>query len=201
MKKPLFSAIYILTLLTAGLTIHQAFAQTHRSPSVEPITEISIEENRPVIKEGQTEQGFDFADRTVATTATAAPTPAATEAPVAKRIPANITTKSSEQSTPYSYIGPMIFLFALPIALWIVISKKMKTTEVAEKIDYYPKTFQFKPYKTDYQEQDVDDEEHNLPKASQFLVIKSFPLSIASIEKNLAHQTILNNEFFDLIVV
>jgi hypothetical protein len=155
MKKPLFSALYILTLLTAGLTIHQAFAQTQRSPSVEPITEVSIEENRPVIKEGQTEHGFDFADKNSAAVALET-----------KRVPANIATKSTEHSTPYSYIGPMIFLFALPIALWIVISKKIKNTEVAEKLDYYPKNFQFKPYKTEYQEQDFDDEDHNLPKAS-----------------------------------
>ncbi|MDD4974325.1 MAG: hypothetical protein PHY93_08225 [Bacteriovorax sp.] len=154
MKKPLFSALYILSLLTAGLTIHQAFAQTQRSPSVDPITEVSIEGNRPVIKAGQIEHGFDFAHKTEAV------------ASETKRIPANITTKSSAPSTPYSYIGPMIFLLALPIALWIVISKKMKNTNVAEKLDYYPKTFQFKPYKTEYQEQDIDDEDHDLPKAS-----------------------------------
>jgi hypothetical protein len=156
MKTPLFSALYILTLLTAGLTIHQAFAQTQRSPSVDPITEVSIEENRPVIKEGQAEHGFDFTDKEAFR---AAP-------PETSRVPANITTKTPVPSTPYSFIGPMIFLFALPIALWIVISKKMKNTDVAEKLDYYPKTFQFKPYKTEYQEHDIDDEDQDLPKAS-----------------------------------
>ena len=152
MKKPLFSTIYVLTLMTAGLTIHQAFAE--RSPSVEPMTEVSIEENRPT----SVQNGFDFADKNHATT----PAVAAETKAEAKRVPANIATKSSEPSTPYSYIGPMIFLFALPVALWIVVSKKMKRTESAEKVDYYPKTFQFKPY----QKQELDDEDQDFPKAS-----------------------------------
>ncbi len=146
MKKPLFSTIYIFTLMAAGLTIHQAFAE--RSPSVEPMTEISIEENRPK----SIQNGFDFADATHR----ASPAPAAT------RVPANITTKAAHPSSPYSYIGPMIFLFALPIALWIVVAKKMKVTDSPEKVDYYPKTFQFKPY----QKHDLDEEDQDYPKAS-----------------------------------
>jgi hypothetical protein len=149
MKKPLFSALYIFTLLTAGFTIHQAYAQT-RSPSVEPIVEISIEENRPTAQVGVDEQGFDFA--------------AEKHTVPAKRVPANFATKSSQNSTPYSYIGPLIFLIALPIGLWMAISKKIKNSEVAEKQDYYPKTFQFKPHKSDYQ--DSDDEDQHFPKAS-----------------------------------
>ena len=156
MKKPLFSALYIFSLFTAGLTIHQAFAQ--RAPSVEPITEVSIEENKPTAKEGTAEKGFDFASRS----------PAVSEVTheEMKRVPANIASKSSEHSTPYSYIGPMIFLLALPLALWIVVSKKMKGNEGNEKVDYYSKTVQFKPYKTEYQETDIDDEDQNYPKAS-----------------------------------
>lgn len=147
MKKPLFSALYILSLLAAGLSIHQAFAQ-QRSPSVEPITEISIEENRPTTSTGKADQGFNFDNH------------------VAKRVPANIKTKSEGASTPYSYIGPMIFLLALPFALWIVISKKMKVSDSSEKVDYYPKTFQFKSHKSDYQETDDDEDNHHMPKAS-----------------------------------
>jgi hypothetical protein len=60
----------------------------------------------------------------------------------------------------------MIFLFALPIALWIVVSRKMKGNETPEKLDYYSKTVQFKPFKTEYQKQDIDDEDQDLPKAS-----------------------------------
>jgi len=107
----------MFTLLTAGFTIHQAFAQ--RGPAVEPITEISIEENRPSMKEGETERGFNFAENK------------------AKRIPANFATKSSEHSSPYSYIGPLIFLIALPIGLWMAISKKMKASNISEKQDFY----------------------------------------------------------------
>lgn len=146
MRKSFFSTIYIFTLLTAGLTIHQAFAQ--RTPAVEPITEVSIEENRPSGDQAKPESGFDFAHYK---------TPAA-------RVPANITSKPT--SAPYSYIGPMIFLLALPFALWIIISKKMsKEIVVDKKVDYYSKTFQFRPYKTDYQEQDMDDDQ-DYPKAS-----------------------------------
>lgn len=145
MQKSLLSLIYVLSLLTAGLTIRQAFAE--RSPSVEPITEVSIEENRPEPKAGQMESGFDFAHKAVTTT----------------RVPANIATKTS--STPYSLLGPMIFLFALPLALWIVISKKISSkSESDKKVSYYSKTFQFKPReKEDYQ--DIDDDQ-DYPKAS-----------------------------------
>lgn len=145
MRKPIYSFITIFSLMTAGLSIHQAFAE--RSPSVEPITEVSIEDNRVANADGNAE-GFDFAKK-------AAFSPA--------RIPANIATKAP--STPYSYIGPMIFLFALPIALWIVISKKMKAADTDKKIDYYSKTTQFKPFRTEYQEHDVDDDQ-DYPKAS-----------------------------------
>ena len=122
------------------------------------ISYVSIEENKPTAKEGTAEKGFDFASRS----------PAVSEVTheEMKRVPANIASKSSEHSTPYSYIGPMIFLLALPLALWIVVSKKMKGNEGNEKVDYYSKTVQFKPYKTEYQETDIDDEDQNYPKAS-----------------------------------
>ena len=45
-------------------------------------------------------------------------------------------------------------------------NKKMKGNEGNEKVDYYSKTVQFKPYKTEYQETDIDDEDQNYPKAS-----------------------------------
>lgn len=144
MRKPFYSFICILSFLGAGLTIHQAFAQ--RSPSVEPVTEVSIEEDRAL----QT-PGYDFTDK-VAETAEAR----------AQRVPANIATKPS---SPYSYIGPLIFLIALPLALWILVAKKMKNTDPGKKVDYFSNTTQFKPFKTEYQEQDVDDDQ-DYPKAS-----------------------------------
>jgi len=149
MQKSLFSLIYVLSLLTAGLTIRQAFAE--RSPSVEPITEVSIEENRPARKAGQVESGFDFGHNDQVMNAT-----------VTTRVPANIATKAS--SSPYSLLGPLIFLFALPLALWIVIAKKVAKPNSDKKLSYYSKTFQFKPRdKSDYQ--DIDDDQ-DYPKAS-----------------------------------
>ena len=38
----------------------------------------------------------------------------------------------------------------------------MKSTDAAEKVDYYPKTFQFKPN----QKHEIDDEDQDYPKAS-----------------------------------
>lgn len=146
MRKPIYSFICIFSFLGAGLTIHQAFAQ--RSPSVEPVTEVSIEEDRAIHA-----PGYDFADKMAEESVKTS----------AERVPANIATKA--QSSPYSYIGPLIFLIALPMALWIVVAKKMKQVVPAKKVDYFSKTTQFKPYKTEYQEQDVDDDQ-DYPKAS-----------------------------------
>ncbi len=136
-------------MVTAGLTIHQAFAQ--RGPAVEQLTEVSIEENTST----KTQSGFDFS-----------PQPTATS-PTSRRVPANIVSKSTEtNSSPYSLIGPMIFLFALPAALWIIVAKKMKVSATNEQVGYYNQTTQFKPFKTSYQKQDIDDEDQDLPKAS-----------------------------------
>lgn len=148
MKKPLFSAIYFITLATAGLTIHQAFAE--RSPSVEPMTEISLEDSIPK----KDNSGFDFHKQE------------AVHKAETHRIPANIVAKTPNTPSPYSYIGPVIFLLALPIALWIVVSKKMKTTDTPSKVGYYPKNQQFKPYKDDFDSHDVEDDEQDFPKAS-----------------------------------
>lgn len=151
MKKPLFSALYFLSLATAGLTIHQAFAE--RSPSVEPMTEVSLEDSIPK----KDNSGFDFHKHEVTQ---------ATHKEDVKRVPANIVTKTPQPSTPYSFIGPLIFLLALPVALWIVVSKKMKSAESSSKVDYFPKTHQFKPYKLDKNSRDVEEDDQDYPKAS-----------------------------------
>lgn len=151
MKKPLFSAVYFFTLATAGLTIHQAFAE--RSPSVEPLTEVSLEDSIPK----KDHSGFNFHKQEARVAAPKVET---------KRVPANIATKASSPSTPYSYIGPLIFLLALPAALWIVVSKKMKSNETSAKVDYFPKTHQFKPYKVDLNSRDVEEDDQDFPKAS-----------------------------------
>lgn len=148
MNKPLFTAIYFFSIATAGLTIHQAFAQ--RSPSVEPMTEVSIEEGRST----KPQSGFNFAAKSPVTSNE-----------TTKRIPANITTKTTEHPTPYSYIGPLVFLLALPVALWIVVSKKMKNTQGPDKVGYYPKTSQLKSTKPIFHDEE-DDDDQNYPKAS-----------------------------------
>jgi hypothetical protein len=149
MQKPLFSALYFITLTTAVMTIHQAFAE--RNPAVEPLTEISLDDSIPK----KNNAGFDFHKHEVAAYTTDS-----------RRIPANIATKTSQSSTPYSYIGPMIFLLALPAALWIVITKKMKNGDSSSKIDYFSKTHQFKPYKADIHSRDVEEDDQDYPKAS-----------------------------------
>lgn len=151
MKKPLFSAVYFFTLATAGLTIHQAFAE--RSPSVEPLTEVSLEDSIPK----KDNSGFNFHKQEAR---------AAVPKFEPKRVPANIATKQTPPSTPYSYVGPLIFLLALPAALWIVVSKKMKSTESSAKVDYFPKTHQFKPFKANINSRDVEEDDQDYPKAS-----------------------------------
>lgn len=144
MRKPLFATLYVLSLLAAVFSIHQAFAQ--RSPAVEPIVEIAIDNDKT------NEKGFNFTTEE------------------SKRIPANITTKSGTQNTPYSYIGPLIFLIALPISLWIIVAKKIKNSESGERVNYYSNTFQFKSSTNIEQTKggnDVeDDDDHDFPKAS-----------------------------------
>lgn len=153
MKKPLFSALYIITLFSAGFSIHQAFAQ--RSPSVEPITEIAIEDSKPVFKNGEPQHGFDFAS--------------SPESVKSERVPASFASKPSKPTSPYSYLGPIIFLIALPISLWVAISKKMKNPTQVENSGFYPKNLQFRPNKSQISEQDLDNEDHednDFPKAS-----------------------------------
>ncbi len=150
MNKSLFTAIYLVTILSAGLSIHQAFAQ--RSPSVEPMAEVSIEEDRPRPAEGPA-RGFDFNHTNSTSTQS-------------KRVPATITSPKSSPKSSASYLGPLIFLLALPLALWIVIAKKLKSEVSIENKGYYHKTYQFKNYKNAVNESEYDDEDQDFPKAS-----------------------------------
>ena len=152
MKKSLHLFIYLVALASAGLSIHQAFAQ--RGPSVEPMAEVSIEEERQVPTNGQV-KGYDFSDKTHQVKFS--PT---------KRTPATSEVKNSEHHFPHSYIGPIIFLLALPVAAWIVISKKLSSSDKIENKGYYPKTYQFKNYKSESRESDYDDDDQEFPKAS-----------------------------------
>lgn len=143
MKKSLFSLIYFFSIIFSIASIQQVFAE--RTPAVGRFTEIDIE-NSPAPK--NPEQGYPFTET--------------------KRLPAGVTQKNQEKT---SYVGPFIFLLALPFSLWLLISKKLNSPFKNlhdEKNGFYPKTYQFKPYKTDYQKNDdVDnDEDSDYPKAS-----------------------------------
>lgn len=148
MRKSILNTVYIVSLIIFSVTIHKAFAQ--RGPSVEPIAEIDIESSK--VDNGKPQQGFDFSSPNYH--------------PVKKRNPAGITQKPNT-SSPWSYAGPIIFLLALPYAIWFIISRKFGDKESTSQVDYYPKTFQFKPYKTEYQKNDSDsDDDIDYPKAS-----------------------------------
>ncbi len=138
-------SIYALTATIAFITlfnIGNLHANVGRTPSVEPIVEVDIED-------AKNEKGYNF-----------------NAAQAKSRVPANIVTKS-ESSPISSYLGPLIFLLTLPIAIWMVISKKIKSNPPIEKtVDYFPKTQQFNPYKTDYQQSAEDDDDIDFPKAS-----------------------------------
>ncbi len=146
MHKGLIKFIYITCLTLSAFTIHKAFAA--RSPSVEPFIEVDIENPNNNTKKGS---GFNFNENENHKMATS------------KRYPAAITSKNT--SSPYSYLGPIVFLIALPFAIWMVISRKVDEPKIEDKVDYYSKTFQFNPYKTEYQKND-DNDDIDFPKAS-----------------------------------
>ena len=144
MRKAIINCTYFLSLALSVATVHEAFAS--RSPSVEPMAEIDIEnQNKQKLPPGY---NFDAAQ--------------------SNRTPAGIVAKDPQKtSSPYSMIGPFIFLLALPFAIWMIISKKLSNENInEEKTEYYSKNFQFKPYKTDYQKSEDQDDDTDYPKAS-----------------------------------
>lgn len=157
MEKKICAYLFGLTFIALSTVVHGQPDDTkeaptvtpsvaiERSPSVEPVSEIDIED----VKLPPNHPGYNFAE---------------TEKAKSARVPANILSKASEESQ--SYAGPIIFLIALPIGLWIVVSRKFSSNHTEEKrVDYYPKTQQFKPYTTDYQKSEEDDD-IDFPKAS-----------------------------------
>ncbi len=145
--KKLNSALFLLGVLLFS-TITRGQISPGRSPSVEPV-EVDIEE----VKNTNTkDSGYNFDKPQTNITETK------------KRVPANIMTNTE---APSNYMGPIIFLITLPFALWLMVSKKFTPPSSIDKtVDYYPKTHQFQPYKTDYQESADDEDDIDLPKAS-----------------------------------
>lgn len=151
MDKKICAFIFTITFITLSGVVHSNPQNVQRGPSVEPIVEVDIETANKA--ELTKDAGFNFAP--------AERLPAAEKS----RTPANITSKTGANS-PTSYIGPIIFLVALPFGLWIMVSKKFNKKSTEDKsVGYFPKTHQFNPYKTDYQKSS-DDDDMDFPKAS-----------------------------------
>lgn len=143
--KKIYTATFFILVLQSWV-----FASTpspSRGPSVEPMMEVDIEKENV-----DTISGYNFA----------APVKRAPSTE-RKRIPANITTKSNA-TTAFSFLGPFIFLVTLPIALWIMVSKRFKSPDSDKAVDYYSKTHQFTPKHIAIESDDDDDIDY--PKAS-----------------------------------
>jgi hypothetical protein len=149
MDKKICAYIFGLTFIALSSIVHGQQGEVQRSPSVEKVVEVDIE--APTTETTTPNPGYNFE-------ATRSP------AKMKARVPANIASKTQESG---SIIGPLIFLIALPIGLWIVVSKKFSGASDDKKVDYFPKTQQFKPYTTDYQKSaESEDDDIDYPKAS-----------------------------------
>jgi hypothetical protein len=152
MDKKICAFLFTFTFITLSGVVHSNPQNVQRGPSVEPIVEVDIE---TVNKFDATKNaGFNFA--------LSEKLPAYEKS----RKPANITSKSGA-TTASSYLGPIIFLIALPFGLWIMVSKKFSKKSAGDKaVGYFQKTHQFNPHKTDYQKSADDDDDIDFPKAS-----------------------------------
>lgn len=130
MKSTRFLALMALTM---GITFNINHASA-RSPSVNPLVEIDIEtDQRP--KEAT--EGFDFSNTQKNT----------------KRVPANITV-NHQNTEPTSYIGPILFLLAMPLGIWLMVSKRFSKKVVESQTH------------DNVRELKKDHDDFNFPKAS-----------------------------------
>jgi len=141
--------LFIAFTLLLGINV-AAFGEVARGPSVVPLVEIDIEGQ----KKTESIAGYDFNQAAVRQ-----------PSQVKARVPANIVTKSST-SSPYSFLGPFIFLITLPIGLWIMVSKRFKSDPANKKVGYYTKTHQFRPFQPGLIKSDDDNDDIDYPKAS-----------------------------------
>lgn len=117
-----------------------------RGPSVDPIVEIDIEnDKRPESKDG----GFNFEQ--------------ATAEKSIKRVPANITTNEHNVG-PFKLVLPFFLLIVLPMAVWFLVSKKFTNKKVENVIDIDPEGNITVLKRTAKEEDDHSDDD--LPKAS-----------------------------------
>lgn len=153
MKKINIIAILSFIVISIGSI---AIANANRGPAINEFQEIDMEHEW----KDASKTGFNFNQKNQAV-----PT-ASTNKKMKSRYPANAKYDPS-QSSGY-YIGPLVFLLALPLTFWILISKKLKS-DVADQQHgkFFSKTIQFKPYQTDYQKNDdAENDDTHYPKAS-----------------------------------
>ena len=152
MDKKICAFIFTITFISLSGLVHSTPENVHREPAVNPIVEVDIEDVKN--SEVNKDTGFDFSPNH------------RIPASIKSRLPANIVAKA-ETGSITSLIGPLVFLIALPIGLWIMVSKKFSKPSGEEtSVGYFPKTHQFNPYKTDYQNTSEDDDDADFPKAS-----------------------------------
>lgn len=146
MHKKICAYIFGITFVALSGIVHGQSSTVQRGPSVDPLVEIDIEDAK---KADGVEASYNFA----------------AEAPAKTRVPANIVT-NDQAASPSSYIGPLIFLIALPIGLWMMVSKRFNKTDEDKKVGYYSKTTQFTPFTSEYQKASDDEDDIDYPKAS-----------------------------------
>ncbi len=153
MKKLISALLFFTFIASVGLSKN---TYANRAPSINEFQEIDMEQEW----KDSDKKGFNFDQKKPVTTNQTA------SQPKKSRYPANSKYDAS-QSSGY-YIGPIFFLLALPLAFWILMSKKLKSeAEDQHQSKFFNKTIQFKPYQTDYQKNDDDDDDiSQIPKAS-----------------------------------
>lgn len=122
----LFAALFI------SLNVHA------RGPSVDPITEVDIENERS----DKPAKGYDFGATDTATT----------------RTPANIVTHQKNTS-PSTYLLPFFILMVMPFGIWYLMSKK-STEETQAQIESFDKVLE------ETKQAHSDDDDMDFPKAS-----------------------------------
>ena len=152
----------LISFLTFSLLLSAMFSNVHasRGADLNQFQEIDMEGELKEIS-----KGYNFSNEPVPAKKSAVVTDKQVIPPpkVKGRYPANANFDPSQ--TPAYYVGPLIFLLAIPLAFWILVSKKLTKDEKVDQGKFYSKTIQFKPYQTDYQKNDDNDEDDQFPKA------------------------------------
>lgn len=109
MDKKICAFIFSVAFISMSGIVHSNSKNIQRAPFVDTFVEVDIQDIKN--DELNANTGFNFTNE---------------QKEIGNnrlRLPANIVSKS-ETNSPTSYIGPILFLIALPIGLWIMVSKK-----------------------------------------------------------------------------